>query len=145
MTGAGKRGNGRRVPARRKPKITTLKNKADGLFSLVIRYRDRECRRCGSDGAGRPLWWLQCAHVFSRGYMLTRFDEDNAMCLCAGCHQSFGHRPLEWEDFCIEQMGEDEYNALKRKAKQYAKYTVADYTEGIIPRLKARLETLTPA
>lgn len=59
---------------------------------------------------------LQCAHVFSRSYIATRFERMNAVCLCAAHHVYFTHRPLEWEDWCREQLGSAVYDELRRTA-----------------------------
>lgn len=95
----------------KKPKRTTLRNKADKLFSLYIRDRDRRCRRCGKSGD------LQCAHGFSRSYHKTRWDERNAWAMCRGCHTFFTHRPIQWEDWMREDMGEELYEEVRRQAK----------------------------
>lgn len=83
----------------------------DREFSLFIRERDRVCQRCGKDRN------LQCAHIVSRTYRKTRWDPDNAMALCFGCHKTFTHWPLEWEAFVITRMGEEGYRELKLKAQ----------------------------
>lgn len=83
-----------RRQAKRKAKL----HDADRLFSLYIRARDGwACRRCGS--VVNP----QCAHVISRTYRAIRWNPDNAVCLCRGCHVMFTHRPLEWADWCEER------------------------------------------
>ncbi len=38
---------------------------------------------------------LQCAHIISRTYVNTRFDKDNLLCLCAGCHMKWHKEPIE--------------------------------------------------
>lgn len=94
----------------KKPSQKTLRNKADRLFSRMIRERDAACQSCGSrDG-------LQCAHVFSRRYLKVRWNPDNAMALCSGCHVSFTHNPIAWEDFCIKRLGEKKYRELRAAA-----------------------------
>lgn len=113
----------------KRPKRTTQRNKADKLFSRYIRLRDRECRSCLT-----PLN-LQCAHIFSRRYMSVRFDPANAMALCAGCHKKYTHNPIEWEDFCIKQMGVDDYQDLRRRA---VVLTRLDYEE-VLRDIEGRL------
>lgn len=103
MTSAG------RAVATRKPTKTALRIKADTLFSQKVRAAGR-CARCGA--ADR----LQCAHIVSRRYLCTRWDKDNAICLCAGCHMYFTHRPLEWEEWITSRIGTANYEELKRKA-----------------------------
>jgi len=96
------------------------------LFSLRIREGGR-CECCGE------TMHLQCAHVFSRRYLSTRWDFQNAMCLCRGCHVRYTHRPLEWEQFVIGKIGAGVYASLKRKALEICK---PDYDE-IIKQLEA--------
>lgn len=81
----------------KKVKKSTLRNKADKLFSLYVRLEGK-CQantfwgvRCGGS--------LQCAHITTRGVTALRFDEMNALCLCAGHHRFFTHHPLEWVIF----------------------------------------------
>lgn len=110
---------------RKKPTKTSLRIKADTIFSKWIR-RDGYCIRCGkTDG-------LQCAHIVSRRYLSTRWDADNAVSLCSGCHIYMTHRPLEWDVWVIKHMGEEAYAALKRRALKTAK---PDY-DAILERLK---------
>jgi len=73
---------------------TAKKAKADRLFSLKIRERDKGCQSCGSTDR------LQCAHIFSRRYHSIRWYLLNALALCAKCHTFFTHHPAEWEQFC---------------------------------------------
>lgn len=62
-------------------------SKADKLFSQYIRSRAKWiCQRCGrkfkKNGPG-----LHCAHYWSRGRWITRFNQNNAIALCFGCHR----------------------------------------------------------
>lgn len=88
------------------------KLEADKLFSKLIRTRDRYCQMCGTD------YDLDCAHIFSRGYFSTRWDPANAVALCSGHHKEFTHRPIEWDDWCIERMGREAWDALRFKARR---------------------------
>jgi 5-methylcytosine-specific restriction endonuclease McrA len=85
------------------------KSVLDMWFSLIVRSVGH-CQSCGTTER------LQCAHVVSRRYLGVRYDLRNAMCLCAACHMRFTHRPLEWEVFVTERMGEAAYIGLKRRA-----------------------------
>lgn len=60
------------------PSISSLKKKADNLFSLFIRERDKRC----VIGGGKCRGSLQCGHLIKRGKMATRYDEVNCNCLC---------------------------------------------------------------
>lgn len=108
-------------------KKSKLKKIADDLFSKYIRARDGRCQKCGTDQN------LQCAHIFSRGYGQIRYDLQNAVALCRGCHRFFTDRPIEWEFFIKEKIGVPMYENLKVKALKHDKKI--DYDE-IITELK---------
>ena len=86
------------------------KAKATRLHSELVRTRGL-CQRCGS---GRTL---QCAHIIGRRYSATRTDENNAWCLCAGCHMRLTEHPDEHMDFVAETIGMAAFSALKAKAE----------------------------
>lgn len=95
----------------RKASRKTLKAKADRLFSQYIRNRGF-CEWCGDVGNT-----LQTAHIFSRRFLVTRWEKLNSFCLCASCHFKAHHRPLEFAEFVKIYLGEEEYFRLMRKAK----------------------------
>lgn len=117
----------------KRPNKTALKNKADRLFSLIVRKRDKVCQRCGTADD------LQCAHGFTRGYVSTRWDEQNAWALCRGCHLFYTHRPIEWADFMIDAMGEEAYDALRLKARDIR---IRPDLEATVDALDERLKEL---
>jgi hypothetical protein len=118
-------------------KRTTLRNKADALFSQIVRLRDGGlCRGTNDDSECSGV--LQCAHVWGRRYLSVRFDERNAVALCAGHHVYFTHNPFEWYEFMEQRLGKREWVLLRERALFGAQ---PDYGE-ILPRLQARLEEL---
>lgn len=109
----------KRIPARAKRKAKL--HDADRLFSELIRYRDGwACGACGSPY--RP----QCAHIVSRRYHATRFDRDNAVCLCAACHTRWTWDPLGWEAW-VEERFPGRLAVLKAKAM--GRHDRHDYAE----------------
>jgi predicted restriction endonuclease len=84
------------------------KGKATRLHALIIRAHG-SCVKCGNDHT------LQCAHIISRKYSWTRTDLDNAFCLCASCHAYFTDHPVDFGQFTIDQIGDENYTALLRK------------------------------
>lgn len=122
--------------ARRKPTRTSQKNKADRLFSIIVRSRNH-CEAAGWDSVrcGGPL---QTAHIVRRMYLSVRWDEDNAFCLCAAHHSYFTYRPLAWERFRDDRLGAL-YVAMRQRAE--AANGPPDYTE-VLERLMARKEEL---
>lgn len=115
-----------KAKAKRKAKRSTIKNKADRVFSLYIRARDGSCKNCG-----RPDN-LQAAHIVSRRYHGTRWDEENCVALCRDCHVFYTHRPLEWSVW-VDENGPVKWEDMRRRALSTTKpdyeVIVAHYTE----------------
>ena len=96
--------------------------KTDILFSKYIRKRDKfTCQRCGTvypDG-GRGL---HCSHYWGRGRENTRFDPDNCVALCFGCHHIWGGDGREeYKEFMINRLGQKAYDLLDVRAHMYKK------------------------
>src|SRR5262249_38556397 len=128
----------RKVRPRKQRKSTRGKmgRLADKLFSLIVRYQ-RVCKYHAPINA-LCSGSLQCAHIVSRYYRSVRWDEANAMALCAGAHRYFTSRPLEWEAFVLLRFGAANYEALKRRALQRWDGDL----EGVLVRLAARAVAL---
>jgi hypothetical protein len=90
---------------------------ADRAFSNFIRERDGwTCQRCGREYPP-PTSALHNSHFFSRGKWSTRFDPENCMALCYGCHRFMDkHIESEYKPFKIERIGEDAFSALSIRA-----------------------------
>lgn len=97
--------------------------KADRLFSLYIRWRDKwTCQRCWwwadeTDSEQRQM--LHCSHFHGRINRGARFDPDNAAALCANCHRDLGD-PLnrkEHEEFFLKRLGQARLDMLLVRAK----------------------------
>ncbi len=98
-------------------------DKADKMFSLYIRTRDKwTCRRCrrkheeGSRG-------LHCSHYFGRGKETVRFDPRNCDALCFACHNLWGHGDERdrYTEFKKKQLGENEFKILEMEAYRTGK------------------------
>jgi hypothetical protein len=77
-------------------------NRTDKLFSQFIRLQaGGKCERCGSVSPA-----LQCAHFHGRRKRSVRWDADNALCLCFGCHQYFHENPDEHREFMRRKLGQ---------------------------------------
>lgn len=125
----------------KKPAPKTLKNKADKLFSLIVRSRGY-CERCGREPGEVTL---QCAHILSRKYIATRWDEKNALSLCIGCHH-WGHsNSLEWILWLEEKFGLAYLQKLRERARVYAgRVKRVDYEE-LVASLQARWNEIEEA
>jgi 5-methylcytosine-specific restriction endonuclease McrA len=81
---------------RRSPKAEV--KALDQLCRRLVFLRDRNtCQKCGSRER------LQWAHVHSRGVHSLRWEPDNSLCLCAGCHY-LGHlHPTDFSRWLLEK------------------------------------------
>lgn len=61
-----------------------ITKKLDVLFSKKVREKGF-CERCSKTEN------LQCAHIYSRKHKWLRWESENALCLCAGCHMFWWH------------------------------------------------------
>ena len=96
-------------------------DKADKVFSQVVRLRDRKCMRCGSavkfNDKGLPISH-QASHFFGRGQESTRYDLRNVDALCMACHIIWGSKDREdYREFKIKQLGKKGFDLLLIKSK----------------------------
>lgn len=113
----------------------------DALFSNYIRLRDGyNCQRCGAHH-DPPTQAIHCAHIFSRGNKGLRWDEDNAIALCYGCHRYYTAYPLYFRAWVKQRIGAANFDLLMFRARRPTKFTKGD-REMIRQLLKAKLEAL---
>jgi len=120
----------RKKATKQKNKQKTQKywiDKMDNIARNVCRSRGKcENPHCKFQSLNYVLQW---AHVVSRSYHATRWDADNCLCLCSGCHKYYTDRPVEWE-FLIEDMfGEGFLMKMKRRAFAKPKMTRVELEE----------------
>lgn len=72
----------------KKPSRKSLIVKLDKLTSERVRSKGY-CEKCHSEKN------LQCAHIYSRNYKHLRWEPENLLCLCAGCHFWWHQNPTE--------------------------------------------------
>ena len=107
----------------------------DKLFSQYIRMRAiirvGGCERCFSpkfdiekdNGKTFPAWkQLQCSHFIGRGKRSVRFDSDNAIGICGGCHMYLTSHPLLHVEFFKQRLGEIEFDLLNARAHIPTRY-----------------------
>lgn len=96
-----------------------LKKQLDDLLSIIIRSKGK-CERCGKTSP------LNTAHIFSRRNLATRWDKDNVLCLCVGCH-FWGHQnPILFTEFVMGKIGKEKYEELKKKSIKIKKWTIGE-------------------
>jgi len=101
----------------KKPSRKGLKNKLDRIVSEIVRARGY-CVWCGN-----PKYeLLQCCHIYSRSNLAVRWDLNNLLCMCAGCHFKAHQRPLEFASFVKEFLGKFKYTELKNRANSIKKW-----------------------
>ena len=105
-----------------KEKLWTL-SKADKEFSLYIRNRDKRCMNPRCKNPFRPVAELQNSHFWPRQEWIARFDIQNCIALCPGCHifRWEQDKKGEYQDFMRGWLGEKKFNALKKKVMEARK------------------------
>tara|TARA_A100001011_G_scaffold338019_1_gene368578 strand:- start:978 stop:1391 length:414 start_codon:yes stop_codon:yes gene_type:complete len=94
---------------------------SDVAWSKYIRTRDNwTCQRCSKQYVP-PTNALHCSHYWSRGAWTVRFDEDNTMALCYGCHSYLGGNPQEHREFVLARLGQRKYDALQQRRNKSLK------------------------
>jgi len=91
-----------------------LERKLDKAFSIHIKWKDKhECQKCGrTDLQGVSA---QCSHVVPRRYRITRWDVDNALCLCPTCHRWWHSEPCESGAWFEEKWPERHARLMEQK------------------------------
>ena len=112
-------------------KVPYLAKKADSLWSEWIRKRDKECQVCFKNNN------LNAHHIFGRTNSATRWDEENGICLCAGCHtfsikMSAHKTPTDFTFFLESKMGRNKLEELSKKAHLVFELTPEYLKERII-------------
>ncbi len=95
-----------------------LITKLDKMFSEIIRKRAmrrvKGCERCLKPK--KSYKDLQTAHMFTRGTRNTRWDEDNAVGVCGGCHMYLDSHPDEKIMLFKKLLSQKRYDFLNIRA-----------------------------
>jgi len=74
------------------------------------------------DGSTFPAWMsLETAHFKGRGQQSVRFDPDNAVAVCSGCHSIIDSDPDEKIRVFTFWLGEEKLDLLRARAVQTGK------------------------
>lgn len=112
-----------------------LIKECDTLWSKCVIARDRTCRATNSDQK------LSAHHIRSRTHHSTRWDLSNGLCLSWNVHFLQKANPERFQDQIIDIIGDEKYQALKRKSLMPVDYSVADL-EDIKADLKQKLSKI---
>lgn len=106
-----------------------LINKLDKTWYL--KYLKKRCEVCNSKDV------LQGHHFYYKGfYSNLRWDKDNHITLCRGCHFVLHHQdPKKIENQIIEKRGKRWHNRLTKKSKEPIKQFNMSYLKEIEKQL----------
>lgn len=99
------------------------RDKYDAIFSDLIRSRvDFTCEHCKTYIPEGQRQACHCAHIHGRKAQSTRYDGDNAVCLCAKCHYYFTDHPTEFTYWLHEYLGDGHMDLLREKLNTLKKF-----------------------
>lgn len=105
------------------------------LWSKCVRTRFKTCKNCGEDTG------LHAHHIVQKTYKLSRYNVDNGLTLCAGCHFVEKTDPERFRETIIGILGEEDYLARQKKYRVQWKWSIPDLKE-ILKDLKQQHESL---
>ena len=110
----------------KKVKKTTLRNKADALFS----QKTRSIGFCQAAGRlkGQCGGALQTCHIEGRSNYRLRWNPNNVVCMCMGHHRIAHTNPLLFFEFILEYYPE-KYDFISKHKNETVKMTVDIYKE----------------
>ena len=101
--------------------------KNDDLAREINRIRAKNtCERCGKSG---EAWQMHWAHIFGRETKSMRWDEDNALLLCAQCHFWNHDYPTLYDEWLESKIGKARCKKLEQKYNLCKKMTLMDYVK----------------
>ena len=109
----------RRTPLKKysKSQDSVLMRKCDKIIAKIIKKRDNyTCQRCFSKSKQ-----LNTCHFYSRFMKGLRYEFDNLVCLCVGCHFYFHHNPIEFVEFWEKRIGKEAMERLRVKKNTIAR------------------------
>lgn len=129
---------------KKKPSLSALERKLDGIFSEYIRRRDADeggtvrCVTCP-----RLLFWrdAHAGHFIKRQHRSVRWDERNVASQCPSDNVFKGGCQDEFAAHIIKKYGHEVFDELMSKKHEVCKYT-RDDLERLIADYKAKLLSL---
>lgn len=99
------------------------RKKLDILFSNLVRERSNwYCQACSTNKL-HDKQTLDCAHIFSRRNLVTRYHPKNAVALCRACHMFYTEHPFDWHDWVVDYMGPSQTAKLRKLSNTTIKWT----------------------
>src|SRR3990167_10609952 len=107
----------------RRESISSLKKKADIIFSLWIRAKNKRCYTCGS------VKNLQCGPFVSRSHNATRYDPENCRAQCVGCNVFKNGNTAEYSYRLLKEFGQEKFNDLIKRGRETKQFSVQELKE----------------
>ena len=107
---------------------SSLTRKLDKECSRIVRARGG-CQWGVSKNCSNDYDKQQCAHIFSRTYRNTRWNLNNLLSLCVGCHFEAHKNPILFTEFVQRHLGEYNYQELKMQHNAIKRYTLQEMQE----------------
>jgi len=125
----------------KKKKLSTLKKKADALFSRYIRrkYEKNGLISCYTCGMRHEFKRIQCGHFVSRTHTSTRWLEENARAQCFACNVWKRGNYDVFSLKLVEENGIEFLRYLQRKKNEVVRMRLRDY-EALIKDLEDKLK-----
>lgn len=133
----------RRTPLKKSRKRLKIRvRKQDVEWAQSIKMRDTfQCRRCGkryppvmqTSEFAKALRGLHACHIFGRSRRSTRWELDNGLTLCMGCHLFFHAHPLDMILFARTELGEERFERLRRLANGQGPLLESHQTDDAAP------------
>lgn len=129
-------------PKVKKPSVAKLHKKLWPIFSQYIRLNESTngWGRCFTCGIKKPWKELQAGHFVSRRFKATLYEEMNVNSQCMACNCFLHGNLLIYRRKMDELYGDNNVEALERRAHQVKKWTVPEL-EAMIAEYKAKVET----
>src|SRR3990167_7399675 len=109
-----------------KPRSYFIKELDKIVSDRVRSSADWTCERCHTQYK-KPTNALHCSHYYSRRYLGTRWDFDNLMALCFGCHKLWeSDKQGEYQDVMLKRLGINGLQILRVKAYAVTKFSKQD-------------------
>jgi len=131
----------------KKFKVAKVKRKLDRLFSELVLTRDeRVCQWCGAIG-GFDGAHIDNSHIIPREYLVTRWNPDNSLALCFGCHKRRGKSwhgsPLQAIWWLRSFLGDAKCEKILELSSQSFEFN-AESAAQIEAELKEKLASIQP-
>jgi hypothetical protein len=109
---------------------TSVKKSLDKLWSAIVKKNaGYKCEVCGLD---QHHCKLNSHHIEGRRNLRLRWDLQNGVCLCSGCHtfrKESAHQSPEWFHFWLEENRWEDLQYIMCVRNEIVKYSMDDYLE----------------